>query len=183
MSDNKIVRKIEETDDGTILFNVPFPTELNEKSLADLNNMAPIIMKQPYQIDYIHSYGQDSPWFAGLMNKHLLGSRDVDSGYTYALPRGHDMYSGIQTDWVELPKEGKIHAFTVCHYGSEEFLPETPFVLALIKFEGVDTLLLTRLIGLDPDDAALDWIEMEVEAKFRRLSKLKPTDVYFVPKG
>ncbi len=92
------------------------------------------------------------------------------------------MYSGIQTDWVELPKEGKIHAFTVCHYGSEEFLPETPFVLALIKFEGVDTLLLTRLIGLDPDDAALDWIGMEVEAKFRRLSKLKPTDVYFVPK-
>ena len=183
MSNNKILRKIEETDDGTILFNVPFPTELNEKSLADLNNMAPIIMKQPYQIDYIHSYGQDSPWFAGLMNKHLLGSSDVDSGYTYALPRGHDMYSGIQTDWVELPKEGKIHAFTVCHYGSEEFLPETPFVLALIKFEGVDTLLLTRLIGLDPDDAALDWIGMEVEAKFRRLSKLKPTEVYFVPKG
>ena len=55
--------------------------------------------------------------------------------------------------------------------------------MALIKFEGVDTLLLTRLIGLDPDDAALDWIGMEVEAKFRRLSKLKPTDVYFVPKG
>ncbi len=98
MSDKKVLRKIEETDDGTILFNVPFPTELNEKSLADLNNMAPIIMKQPYQIDYIHSYGQDSPWFAGLMNKHLLGSSDVDRGYTYALPRGHDMYSGIKTD-------------------------------------------------------------------------------------
>ncbi|MDP7557863.1 MAG: Zn-ribbon domain-containing OB-fold protein [Candidatus Marinimicrobia bacterium] len=182
MSDKKVVRKIEETDDGTILFNVPFPTELNDNSLADLNNMAPIIMKQPYQIDYIHSYGQDSPWFAGLMNKNLLGNQDGESGYTYANPRGHDMYSGAKTDWVELPKEGKIHAFTVCHYGSEEFLPETPFVLALITFEGVDTLLLTRIIGLDPDDATLDWIGMEVKAKFRRLSKLKPTDVYFVPK-
>jgi hypothetical protein len=36
MSDKKVVRKIEETDDGTILFNVPFPTELNDNSLADL---------------------------------------------------------------------------------------------------------------------------------------------------
>ncbi len=182
MSDKRIVRKIEETDDGTILFNVPFPTELNEDSLSDLQNTKPIIMKQPYQIDYIHSYGQDSPWFAGLMNKHLLGNSDSESGYTYANPRGHDMYTGAKTEWVELPKEGKIHAFTVCQYGSEEFLPETPFVLALIEFEGVDTLLLTRIIGVDPDNATLDWIGMSVEAKFRRLSKLKPTDVYFVPK-
>lgn len=182
MSGNKVVKKIIETDDGTILFNVPFPTELNDDSLSDLKNMAPIIMKQPYQIDYIHSYGQDSPWFAGLTNKHLLGNRDQESGYTYANPRGHDMYSGARTDWVELPREGQIHAFTVCYFGSEEFLPETPFVLALIEFEGVDTLLLTRLIGVDPNQATLDWIGMPVEAKFRRLSKLKPTDVYFVPK-
>lgn len=182
MYGNKVVKKIIETDDGTILFNVPFPTELNDDSLSDLKNMAPIIMKQPYQIDYIHSYGQDSPWFAGLTNKHLLGNRDQESGYTYANPRGHDMYSGARTDWVELPREGQIHAFTVCYFGSEEFLPETPFVLALIEFEGVDTLLLTRLLGVDPNQATLDWIGMPVEAKFRRLSKLKPTDVYFVPK-
>jgi uncharacterized OB-fold protein len=74
-----------------------------------------------------------------------------------------------------------VHAFTVCQFGSEEFLPETPFVLTLIEFEGVNTLLLSRLMGVDPDNASLDWIGMEVHPRFLRNSKLKPTDIYFVP--
>jgi uncharacterized OB-fold protein len=91
------------------------------------------------------------------------------------------MTSGEETQWVVLPNEGTVHAFTVCHFGSEEFLPECPFVLALIEFEGADTLFLTRLLGIDPDHASLDWIGMKVRAKYLRNSKLKPTDVYFVP--
>jgi uncharacterized protein len=92
------------------------------------------------------------------------------------------MYSGLETEWVDITeRSAKIHAFTVCHFGSEEFLPETPFVLALIEFEGADTLLLTRLMGVDPLKASLDWIGMTVQPKFLRNSKLKPTDVYFVP--
>jgi uncharacterized OB-fold protein len=75
-----------------------------------------------------------------------------------------------------------VHAFTVCYFGSEEFLPECPFVLALIEFEGANTLFLTRLMGVDPDQASLDWIGMKVTAKYLRNSKLKPTDVYFVPR-
>ena len=141
MSEKKTITvKMAETDDGTILFNTPFPTTLDEQTLAVLKHQQPIIIKQPYQIDYIHSFGQDSPWFSGLANKHLLGNRDSESGYTYAQPRGHDMYSGSETDWVELPQQGRVHAFTVCHFGSEEFLSETPFVLALVEFDGVDTL-------------------------------------------
>jgi uncharacterized OB-fold protein len=132
-------------------------------------------------VEYVHSYGQDSPFFAGLSNKVLLGSRDPETGYTYATPRGADMYGGSETDWVRLPEEGTVHAFTVCHFGSEAFLKETPFVLALVEFEGVDTLFLTRLVGLDPSEASLDWIGMRVKARYLRNSKLLPTDVYFVP--
>jgi len=183
MSNKKKIKvKIEETDLGTALFNVPFPSTLDEKTLETLKQQAPIIVKQPYQIDYIHSYGQDSPWFSGLANRYLLGNRDPDTGYVYAQPRGHDMYTGKETEWIELPTEGKVHAFTVCFYGSEEFLTETPFVLILVEFENVNTLLLTRLLGVDPNKASLDWIGMPVRAKFRRLSKFKPTDIYFVPK-
>jgi len=43
-------------------------------------------------------------------------------------------------------------------------------------------LLLTRLMGVDPMEATLDWIGMEVQPNFLRNSKLKPTDVYFSPK-
>ena len=86
-----------------------------------------------------------------------------------------------ETDWIELPKEGRVHCFTVCHFGSQEFLPECPFVLALIEFEGFDSLFLTRLLGVDPLKPSLDWVGMKVKPKYRRLSKIKPTDVYFVP--
>ncbi len=97
-------------------------------------------------------------------------------------PRGHDMYSGQETDWIDLTdRPARIHAFTVCFFGSEEFLPETPFVLALVEFEDVNTLFLTRLMGMDPEKASLDWIGLEVKPGFLRNSKLKPTDVYFSP--
>jgi uncharacterized OB-fold protein len=176
-----IPAKRKETLGGYVLHNVLFPRELNEETLALLKGMTPIQIEQPYSITYLHSYAQDSPFFAGLANKVFLGNQDPETGYTYATPRGHDMVTGNETEWVRLPDEGTVHAFTICHFGSEEFLPETPFVLALIEFEGADTLFLARLFGVDPNQPSLDWIGMRVKARYLRNSKFKPTDVYFVP--
>jgi uncharacterized OB-fold protein len=176
MNEKNFPQKMEETLDGTILYNVPFPTG---DDLSSLKEMAPILIKQPYSIDYLHSFGQDSPFFAGLANGRFLVSREPESGYTYATPRGHDMYTGRETEWVEIPPQGTIHAFTVCHFGSEEFLPETPYVLIQVEFPGVDTLFLGRLVGVDPLAASTDWIGQKVKGRFRRLSKFKPTDIYF----
>jgi uncharacterized OB-fold protein len=167
---------------GYIVHGVPFPRDSDPESLAFLKKLAPIQIEQEYRITYLHSYAQDSPWFAALTNRRLLASRDPLSGYTYANPRGHDMVSGAETDWVDITAlPARVHAFTVCHFGSEEFLPDTPFILALVEFEGVDTLLLTRLMGLDPEQASLEWIGLPVSPRFLRNSQLKPTDVYFVP--
>ncbi len=182
MGNNNDIKR-EENLEGTILFNVPFPKKLDEAALKALKEMTPIVKRQPYHVEYVHSYGQDSPFFAGLANRVLIGNRDVETGYTYATPRGADMYTGKETEWVRLPDEGTIHAFTVCHFGSEEFLPETPFILALVEFKGANTLFLTRIVGLDPQQATLDWIGMRVKARYLRNSKMKPTDVYFVPLG
>ena len=178
----KLKNKREETLGGYIVHGIPFPIETDPESLAFLKQMAPIQIEQPYAITYLHSYAQDSPWFAAASNKKLLTTQDPVNGYTYGTPRGHDMYSGAETVWIDITDRlAKIHAFTVCHFGSEEFLPETPFVLALVEFEDVDTLFLTRILGVDPNKASLEWIDMKVEPRFLRNSKLKPTDVYFVP--
>ncbi len=178
----KLPAKRPETLGGFVVHGVPFPVDSDPESLAFLKKMAPIQIEQEYKITYLHSYGQDSPWFAGLANKRLLASQDPGGHHTYANPRGHDMYTGQETNWIDITEcPAKVHAFTVCYFGSEEFLPETPYVLALIEFQGVDTLLLTRLMGVDPDKASLDWIGIPVKPEFLRNSKLKPTDVYFVP--
>ncbi len=179
---SKLPDRREESLGGYIVHGLPFPIDSDPESLAILKKLAPIQIEQEYKITYLHSYGQDSPWFAGLTNRRLLASRDPQNGYTYANPRGHDMHTGAETEWIDITnRPAHVHAFTVCFFGSEEFLPETPFVLALVEFESVNTLLLTRLMGLDPAQATLDWIGMQVKPQFLRNSKLKPTDVYFTP--
>jgi hypothetical protein len=179
----KLPSRKDETLGGFVVHGVPFPVSTDAEALEFLKKMSPIQIEQEYKIKYLHSYGQDSAWFAGLTNKRLLASRDDASGYTYANPRGHDMYSGEETRWVDITNApAHVHAFTVCYFGSEEFLPDCPFVLALIEFDDVNTLLLTRLMGVDPEAPSLDWIGMEVQPRFLRNSKLKPTDVYFAPR-
>jgi uncharacterized protein len=153
--------KLPEDEVGTVLFNVD-----------------PIIVREHYEIDYIHSYAQDSPFFAGLAKRKLLGSRCAACDYTYATPRGHCMECGGSTDWVELPLHGRIHTWTTCYFGGEAFLGETPFTLILVEFDEVNTLLLSRLIGTETDEVE---IGMPVRARFRRNCRFKATDVYFVP--
>lgn len=152
--------RLPETEEGTVLFNLD-----------------PLIIKSHYEMDYLHSYAQDSPFFAGLARGVLLGSHCKGCGYKYATPRAVCMYCGKETTWFELPKKGKIHTWTTCYYGGEAFLKETPYQLLLVEFEGVNTLFLSRLVG-SPEGKTT--VGMEVEAKFVRNSKFLATDVYFV---
>jgi len=176
MSDKKFPKKFEEDLEGTVVFNMPFP---KGDDLSALKDMSPIVIEQPYEIKYNYSYGMDSPFFAALTNKRFIVNREPDTGYTYATPRGHDMYTGEETEWVEIEPRGEIHAFTVCHFGSEEFLPQCPYVLIQVEFAECDTLFMGRLMGVDPHAAGIHWIGKEVEGRFLRNSKLKPTDIYF----
>ena len=98
----KIPDKRSESLGGYVIHGVPFPVETDPDSLAFLRRLSPIQIEQDYRITYLHSYGQDSPWFAGASNRKLLATQDSTSGYTYATPRGHDMYSGQETDWIDI---------------------------------------------------------------------------------
>jgi uncharacterized OB-fold protein len=153
--------KVPETQEGTVLFNLD-----------------PIIVKHHWEVDYLHSYAQDSPFFAGLSQGKLLGSKCTSCARVYATPRGHCMECGVATEWHELPKEGRVHTYTTCYFGGEAFLDETPFTLILVEFEGADSLFLSRLVGADEGQIE---IGLPVRARFLRNSKFKPTDVYFVP--
>jgi len=138
----------------------------------------PLTVKDHYEIDYIHSYAEDSPFFAALAQGKLMGSECTRCHYRFATPRAYCMECGAATRWLELPRQGHVHTWTTCYFGSEAFLKETPFNLALIEFEGVNTFLLARVIGATEKKMQ---VGMPVKAKFRRLAQFKPTDVYFVP--
>jgi uncharacterized OB-fold protein len=155
--------------------------EVERKGVAIYKNPVgteDLVVLSPYSMKYIHSYAEDSPFFLGLAKGKLLGSECKSCHYRYATPRSHCMNCGHETGWFQLPLEGRVHSWTTCHFGSEEFLKETPFNLALVEFEGVDTLLLSRLKGAKESDI---FIGMEVKAEFRKSPRYLVSDVYFVP--
>src|SRR5574337_297441 len=84
--------RLPETDQGTVVFRTD-----------------PLIVKDHYEIDYIHSYCEDSPFFRGLAEGKLLGSECTGCGYRYATPRAYCMQCGAPTKWIELPKVGRVH--------------------------------------------------------------------------
>jgi uncharacterized OB-fold protein len=137
-----------------------------------------LVVLSPYSINYIHSYAEDSEFFIGLSEGKIHGSECKSCHYRYATPRSHCMNCGNETKWFDLPLEGRVHSWTTCYFGGEEFLKETPFNLVLVEFDGVDTLLLSRLFGVEEKDI---FIGMKVRAKFRKPARYLISDVHFVP--
>jgi uncharacterized OB-fold protein len=146
----------------------------------DKDGVESLVIKFPYSINYIHSYAEDSEFFLGLAEGKLKGTKCTSAacGFVYATPRGHCMVCGEPTRWVDLPPRGRIHSWTTCHFGSEAFLKETPYNLALVEFEGAGSLLLSRLKECSESDI---YIGMPVEARFSPRPTYSITDVWFVP--
>jgi uncharacterized protein len=146
----------------------------------DADGVESLVIRYPYSIEYIHSYAEDSPFFLALAEGRLRGSRCMKKscGFVYATPRSHCMVCGTATEWIDLPNRGKLHTWTTCHFGSEAFLKETPYNLAMVEFEGVGSLLLVRLKDAKEEDL---YVGMPVVAKFDPAPKYSITDVWFVP--
>jgi uncharacterized protein len=146
----------------------------------DKNGEESLVIKFPYHIDYIHSYAEDSPFFLGLAEGRLRGSRCTNPkcDFVFGTPRGHCQFCGTPTKWIDLPKTGRLHSWTTCHFGSEAFLNETPYNLALVEFDGVGSLLLVRLKGCKESEI---YVGMPVKAEFAKEPKYLVTDVWFVP--
>ena len=59
-------------------------------------------------------------------------------------------------DWVDLPKTGEVHAFTAMVLGAPMgFEKEIPFVIALIKLDGLEFKILSRIDGAKYEDCRI----------------------------
>jgi uncharacterized OB-fold protein len=144
---------------------------------TEVFSVDPLTIREHFAVDYLHGYKQDTPFFHGLAQGRLLGSQCPHCHYKFATPRAHCMYCGRPTQWFELPQEGRIHSWTVCSYAAQEYLHEVPFTLVLVEFDGVDTLFLSRLVGVERTEMR---IGLRIKAKFRRKATWSVRDVYFV---
>src|SRR5450756_2788836 len=118
MSEKKVPMpvKIEEVEQGCVLYNVD-----------------PIVMKYHYEVDYIHSYAQDSPFFEGLTKGELKGSKCTKCGGTFATPRSHCMTCGAETEWMQLPLTGKVHTLSLIHISEPTRLGMISYAVFCLK--------------------------------------------------
>jgi len=144
---------------------------------TEVFSVDPLTIRAHFEGDYLHCYKQDTPFFHGLAKRQLRGSHCAKCRYTFATPRVNCMYCGGTTQWVPLPSEGRVHSWTVCYFAAQEFLKEVPFTLVLVEFEGVDTLFLSRLVGVERKDMR---IGLKIKARFRRKATWTVRDIYFV---
>lgn len=147
---------------------------------VDKEGQENLIIDNPYAIRYIHSYAEDTPFFLGLADGKLRGTKCGACNYVFATPRGNCQFCGETTKWVDLPLRGKVHTWTTCHFGGEAFLKETPYNLAMIEFEGANSVLLARLKDCKEEEI---YVGMPVEARFSPQPQFSITDIWFVPAG
>src|SRR5438552_7700888 len=156
------------------------PTEPNLPEIergTEVFAVDPLTIRSHFEVDYVHSYKQDTPFFHGLSERKLLGSHCAKCNYRYATPRSHCMYCGGKTEWFELPTQGRVHSWTVCYFAAQEFLKEVAFSLVLVELEGVDTLFLSWLVGVERRDIK---VGMKLKARFGRKATWPMEKVNFV---
>lgn len=140
-----------------------------------------MIVDRPYDMMYHHSYGHVSKFFQGLREKKIYGTRCPKCGDTFCAPRAHCWRQECRlepTKWVELPKKGMLHSYTVLGFSAESFLPMLPFILGYVRIEGCNTMLAMVIEGVEPSEIECDT---PVNIKFVKDPKGTPMDMYAVP--
>ena len=142
----------------------------------------------PRTMTYIHSYGGEAPFFAGIAAGRILGSRcdnpECRDGYgSIFLPfRIHCPDCLVRTSTVDLTQVARetatIHTFMITERAGAFNTLKKPVKFINVEFEGVSTILMSYLSVSDPE------IGMRVIPIFRTKNpSYTITDLSWVPQG
>ncbi len=107
----------------------------------------------PYLLDFYPLQGEDHtrihPFFTHLKEGRLTTTQCKACGEILWQPRVVCPHCNAdEMDWVDLPKEGKIHAFTQVLAGAPLGMErEVPFVIGIVELKGTDLRVLARIDG------------------------------------
>ncbi|WP_181781838.1 Zn-ribbon domain-containing OB-fold protein [Pseudonocardia pini] len=91
-------------------------------------------------------------FMAGLTEQQILANSCPECSRTFVPPQAYCESCFVRTDeWIELPAEGVVEAFTVAWQGFRGG-PTPPYAIAGIRLDGASTLLMHYVGGLDLDD-------------------------------
>jgi uncharacterized OB-fold protein len=112
---------------------------------------------------YKHVLGKYSKFFIELTNHKFLATECPGCGKVWAVPRPLCADCLTITKWKELPGTGTLHSFSVSEFVPSFMKVEVPYVLALVKMDGADTLFTHQLRNYgDSTDAVKTGMPVKV---------------------
>ncbi|HDP23943.1 MAG TPA: Zn-ribbon domain-containing OB-fold protein [Deltaproteobacteria bacterium] len=116
------------------------------------------------------------PFWEGTKQGKLLYQKCKDCGTNVFYPRIACISCfSDNLEWVESSGKGTVYTYTVVKSNSPTaFLPDLPYVIAIVKLEEDGVQMLSNIVGCDPDEVRCD---MPVEVTFEKLN-----DEFVLPK-
>lgn len=140
-----------------------------------------MIVERPHAAIYQHSYGLISKFYEGIVDGKLYGTKCPKCGLVYLPPRKHCWNPKCklqETEWVEMPLEGRIITYTIMAFSATPFLSELPFILSYVKVGDSATAMPIQLKEIDPLDVHIG-LRVKIKFKDERVGDLM--DIYAVP--
>ncbi len=138
---------------------------------------APFEVPDKMEIFYKYSYGKQSRFFREIMkNKKIFGAKCKKCGRVYCPPRHACPRCYEETEWVELSGKGTIVACTVQHFSTSVFIKRVPFIVAYIRLDGTDFLMMAQI---EMEDVTKAKPGTRVEVAFRDKRHGNINDFYF----
>ena len=128
-------------------------------------NPSPLVIKNIKDYFHIHTYGGLTPFFEGLRESKLLGTRCPNRACGESLlwlpPRPYCPDCLERMEWAEAPQIGEIYTHTTVEYPGSNFKLSTPCPLISVSIDGVCTKMMSYLLEGEPK------IGMKIKAWFR----------------
>jgi len=116
---------------------------------CELLSGQPVVIKNVKNYFHIHTYGGLSPFFVGLREGKLLGTRcgnaSCEEQRIFLPPRTHCPDCLSPSVWVEAPTVGEIYTHTEILYPGAGFKLTIPCPLISVSLEGVCTKMMSYL--------------------------------------
>ena len=142
-------------------------------------------MKDPLQIpyhmgiDYKYSYAGLSKFFREIRdNRKLFATKCKKCGRVSMPPRPFCSFCYGDIEWKALTGKGTVETFTMQHFSNSEFVSKVPFLVACIKLDGTEGLVVNNV---EMDDVKKAHMGMRVKIQFREVRLGMITDFYFIP--
>ncbi len=132
---------------------------------------------------YTIRHGWNSPFFIGLLEGKIMGTRCPKCGDSWVPARTHCWRLDCNlehTQWVEMPLTAKVHTWTVAGWSGRSSLKRLPIILAYAVIGDSKVAMANELHGIHPWDTEFGMpLKIVFRPKEERIGAV--TDFHFEP--